>query len=57
MTMDRKRATEVNIAIMRAFIKMRELRESNEQLNRKSAAIIRKLSEHALSLSTSGPGK
>jgi|SRR6266446_1430065 len=41
-----KRAIEVNIAIMRAFIKMREMLESNEQLNRKFAAVIRKLSEH-----------
>ncbi len=41
-----KRAIEVNIAIMRTFTKMREMLESNEQLNRKFAAVIRKLSEH-----------
>lgn len=41
-----KRAIEVNIAIMRTFIKMREMLESNEQLNRKFAAVIRKLGEH-----------
>src|SRR6267142_2382302 len=41
-----KRAIEVNIAIMRAFIKMREMLESNEELNRKFAAVIRKLGEH-----------
>jgi len=41
-----KRAVEVNIAIMRTFIKMREMLESNEQLNRKFSAVIRKLSEH-----------
>ncbi len=41
-----KRAIEVNIAIMRAFVKLREILESNEQLNRKFAAVIRKLGEH-----------
>ena len=41
-----KRAVEVNIAIMRTFIKMREMLASNEQLNRKFTAVIRKLSEH-----------
>src|SRR6266550_9643598 len=41
-----KRAVEVNIAIMRAFVKLREILESNEQLNRKFAAVIRKLGEH-----------
>lgn len=41
-----KRAIEVNIAIMRAFVKLREILESNEELNRKFAAVIRKLSEH-----------
>ena len=41
-----KRAIEVNIAIMRAFIKMREMLESNEELHRKFAAVIRKLGEH-----------
>ena len=41
-----KRAIEVNIAIMRAFLKLRQMLESNEQLNRKFVAVIRKLSEH-----------
>lgn len=41
-----ERAIEVNIAIMRAFVKLREILESNEQLNRKFTAVIRKLSEH-----------
>lgn len=41
-----KRAIEVNIAIMRAFVKLRELLESNEDLNRKFTAVIRKLAEH-----------
>ncbi len=37
-----KRAIEVNIAIMRAFVKLREILESNEQLNRKFAAGYKK---------------
>jgi len=41
-----ERAIEVNIAIMRAFIKMREMLATNEELNRKFAAVIRKLAEH-----------
>ena len=41
-----KRGVEVNIAIMRAFVKLRELLESNEELNRKFTAVIRKLGEH-----------
>jgi hypothetical protein len=40
------RAIEVNITIMRAFVKLRQLLESNEELNRKFAAVIRKLSTH-----------
>jgi ORF6N domain len=39
-------AIEVNIAIMRAFVKLRQILESNEELNRKFAAVIRKLSTH-----------
>jgi hypothetical protein len=39
-------AIEVNIAIMRAFIRLRQMLESNEELNRKFAAVIRKLSTH-----------
>ena len=41
-----ERAIEVNIAIMRAFVKLREMLASNEELNRKFAAVLRKLSEH-----------
>ena len=40
------RAIEVNIAIMRAFVKLRQILESNEELNRKFAAVIRKLATH-----------
>jgi hypothetical protein len=41
-----ERAIEVNIAIMRAFVKLRQLLESNEELNRKFATVIRKLATH-----------
>jgi len=41
-----ERAIEVNIAIMRTFVKLRQLLESNEELNRKFAAVIRKLATH-----------
>ena len=41
-----ERAIEVNIAIMRAFVKLRQLLESNEELNRKFTAVIRKLATH-----------
>jgi hypothetical protein len=41
-----ERAIEVNITIMRAFLKLRHMLESNEELNRKFAAVIRKLSAH-----------
>jgi len=41
-----ERAIEVNITIMRAFVKLRQMLESNEELNRKFAAVIRKLSTH-----------
>ena len=40
------RAIEVNITIMRAFVKLRQMLETNEALNRKFAAVIRKLSTH-----------
>lgn len=40
------RAIEVNIAIMRAFVKLRQMLESNEELNRRFAAVIRKLATH-----------
>jgi ORF6N domain-containing protein len=41
-----KRAIQVNVAIMRAFVRLRQMLESNEELNRKFAAVIRKLAEH-----------
>jgi hypothetical protein len=41
-----ERAIEVNIAIMRAFVKLRQMLESNEELNRKFMAVIRKLATH-----------
>ena len=41
-----KRAIDVNIAIMRAFVKLRQMLESNEELNSKFSAVIRKLSTH-----------
>jgi len=40
------RAVQVNIVIMRAFVKLRQMLESNEELNRKFAAVIRKLAAH-----------
>lgn len=40
-----KRAVQVNIAIMRAFVRLRQMLESNEELNRKFAGVIRKLGE------------
>lgn len=40
------RAIQVNIAIMRAFVRLRQILETNEELNRKFAAVIRKLSTH-----------
>src|SRR6266852_1955304 len=41
-----ERAIEVNITIMRAFVKLRQMLESNEELNRKFTAVIRKLAMH-----------
>ena len=41
-----ERAIEVNIAIMRAFVKLRQMLESNEKLNQKFTAVIRKLATH-----------
>lgn len=41
-----ERSIEVNITIMRAFVKLRQMLETNEELNRKFAAVIRKLSTH-----------
>jgi hypothetical protein len=41
-----EQAIEVNIAIMRAFVRLRQMLETNEELNRKFAAVIKKLSAH-----------
>ena len=41
-----ERAIQVNIVIMRAFVKLRQMLESNEELNRKFAVVIRKLAIH-----------
>ena len=41
-----EQAIAVNITTMRAFVKLRQILESNEELNRKFAAVIRKLSTH-----------
>ena len=41
-----ERAIQVNIVIMRAFVKLRQMLESNEGLNRKFAPVIRKLAVH-----------
>ena len=41
-----ERAIQVNIVIMRAFVKLRQILESNEQLNRKFAIMLRKLAAH-----------
>jgi hypothetical protein len=41
-----ERAIQVNIVIMRAFVKLRQILESNEELNRKFALVLRKLTDH-----------
>jgi len=41
-----EQAVEVNIASMRAFVRLRQILETNEELNRKFAAVIRRLSTH-----------
>ena len=41
-----EQAIEVNIAIMRAFVRLRHMLETNEELNRKFVAVIKKLSAH-----------
>src|SRR6267142_1051955 len=41
-----ERAIQVNIVIMRAFVKLRQILESNEELNRKFALVIRRLAAH-----------
>lgn len=40
------RAVQVNIAIVRAFVKLRELLETNKDLARKLAQLERKLLQH-----------
>lgn len=41
-----ERAIQVNIVIMRAFVKLRQILESNEELNRKFVVVLRKLAVH-----------
>lgn len=41
-----EQAIKVNIAIMRAFVRLRQMLETNEDLNLRFAAVIRKLSTH-----------
>ena len=41
-----RRAIQVNVGIMRAFVRLRELLESDEELNRKFRAVIRRLATH-----------
>src|SRR5438093_8353481 len=41
-----ERAIHVNIVIMRAFVKLRQMLESNEDLNRKFNGVVRKLAQH-----------
>ncbi|HJP95236.1 MAG TPA: ORF6N domain-containing protein [Pyrinomonadaceae bacterium] len=41
-----EQAIGVNIAIMRAFVRLRQMLETNEELNRKFSAVIKKLSTH-----------
>jgi hypothetical protein len=40
------RAVQVNIAIMRAFVNMRKLVATNNEINKKLAAVERRLGEH-----------
>src|SRR5438552_7097248 len=41
-----KRAIQVNVAIMRAYVRLRQMLESNEELNSKFAAVMRKIGAH-----------
>jgi len=41
-----ERAIEVNITIMRVFVRLRQMLEANEELNRKFTTVIKKLSTH-----------
>lgn len=40
------RAVQVNIAIMRAFVNMRRIAATNDEINKKLAAIEKKLGDH-----------
>ena len=44
--LNREQAIAVNIAIMQAFVRLRQLLETNEELNRKFVAVLKKLSTH-----------
>ena len=39
-------AIEVNIAIMRAFVPLRQMLETNEELNRKFGVVMKQLTTH-----------
>jgi len=41
-----EQAIQVNIVIMRAFVNLRLMLESNDELNRKFTSVIRKLASH-----------
>jgi hypothetical protein len=41
-----EQAIQVNIVIVRAFVKLRQTLETNEELSRKFAVVIRKLATH-----------
>lgn len=41
-----EQAIEVNIAIMRAFVRLRQLLATNEELNRKFAVIMKQVATH-----------
>lgn len=41
-----ERAVQVNIAIMRAFVNMRRLAATSDEISKKLAAIEKKLSDH-----------
>ena len=41
-----EQAIQVNIVIMRAFVKLRQTLDSNDELSRRFAAVIRKLATH-----------
>jgi len=44
--LNNKRAIQVNIAIMRAFVKMREIFSTNKKLSQKLIELEKRLSEH-----------